>query len=306
LTPPPPAPHRSGFVAVVGRPNVGKSSLINHYLEQKIAIVSDKPQTTRQTQLGIITRPEAQLIFVDTPGLHDPKTELGQYMTNEAARSILDADVVLFMADVSLPPNADDARLAELLTKKPGLAPVIIALNKSDRLKPEHVILHSDAYRALVPEAPWLLVSAKRGDNLDELLRLLLNALPEGPVLYPEDEVTQTHLRDLAGEFIREAALNALDQEVPHGIAVEVDEFKERPQNTTYISAVIYVERESHKKIVIGKGAEMLKKIGMTARQAIERLLEDRKAFLELRVKVRPHWRKDKREVERLGYKRRE
>ncbi len=294
-------PHRSGFVAVVGRPNVGKSSLINYLLGQKIAIVSDKPQTTRQTQLGILTRPEAQVIFVDTPGMHEPRNALGAAMVEGAARALLEADAVLFIVDVSTPPGPGDLRLAEIIAQKPGLAPVILALNKSDLLKPEYVILHSEAYRALAPEAPWMLVSAKRGDNLDELLNMIVRALPEGPALYPEDEVTQTHVRDLAGELIREAALNALEQEVPYGIAVEVDEFKERRNAPTYVAATLYVERESHKGIVIGKGGQMLKRIGVAARLEIEKLIENQ-TYLELRVKVRKHWRKDEREVKRLGY----
>ena len=294
-------PHRSGFVAVVGRPNVGKSSLINYLLGQKIAIVSDKPQTTRQTQLGILTRPEAQVIFVDTPGMHEPRNALGAAMVEGAARALLEADAVLFIVDVSTPPGPGDLRLAEIIAQKPGLAPVLLALNKSDLLKPEYVILHSEAYRALAREAPWMLVSAKRGDNLDELLNMIVRALPEGPALYPEDEVTQTHVRDLAGELIREAALNALEQEVPYGIAVEVDEFKERRNAPTYVAATLYVERESHKGIVIGKGGQMLKRIGVAARLEIEKLIENQ-TYLELRVKVRKHWRKDEREVKRLGY----
>jgi len=294
-------PHRSGFVAVVGRPNVGKSSLINYLLGQKIAIVSDKPQTTRQTQLGILTRPEAQVIFVDTPGMHEPRNALGAAMVEGAARALLEADAVLFIVDVSTPPGPGDLRLAEIIAQKPGLAPVLLALNKSDLLRPEHVILHSEAYRALAREAPWMLVSAKRGDNLDELLNMIVRALPEGPALYPEDEVTQTHVRDLAGELIREAALNALEQEVPYGIAVEIDEFKERRNAPTYVAATLYVERESHKGIVIGKGGQMLKRIGVAARLEIEKLIENQ-TYLELRVKVRKHWRKDEREVKRLGY----
>jgi GTP-binding protein Era len=296
------SPHRSGFVAVVGRPNVGKSTLINHFLEQKIAIVSDKPQTTRHTQLGILTRPDAQVIFVDTPGMHEPRNALGEYMVEAAAHALLEAEAMLFIVDVSKPPRPEDKRLAKLIAERPGIAPVILAMNKSDLLEPGDVLPNSNAYRALAPGAAWMLVSATRGDNLDALLTLIVNALPEGPALYPEDEVTQTHLRDLAAEFVREAALNALEQEVPHGIAVEVEEFQERPAGPTYIAAILYVERESHKRIVIGKGGDMIKKIGMAARQEIQNLLE-KPVYLELRVKVRPNWRKDEREVKRLGYK---
>ncbi len=294
--------HRSGFVAVVGRPNVGKSTLMNHYLGQKIAIVSDKPQTTRHTQLGILSRADAQLIFVDTPGIHQPRNELGQYMVDTAARALLDADAVLFIVDVSMPPGPTDEHIARLIREKPGISPVILALNKMDRLKPEDVLPFSNAYRALAPEAPWWLISAERGDHLDELLNALVAALPEGPALYPEDEITQTHLRDLAAEFIREAALNVLEQEVPHGIAVEIDEFQERPGRLTYIAATVLVERESHKGIVIGKGGQMLKTIGAAAREEITKLLET-KVFLELHVKTRKDWRENPNEVRRLGYR---
>jgi GTP-binding protein Era len=275
---------------------------MNHFLGQKIAIVSDKPQTTRRTQLGILTRPEAQIIFVDTPGMHAPRNALGEYMVEAAARALLEADAVLFIVDAAKAPGLDDERLAQIIAEKPGIAPAILALNKSDLLEPEDVLPHSNAYRALAPGARWLLISATRGDNLDELLALIVNALPEGPALYPEDEVTQTHLRDLAAEFIREAALNALEQEVPHGIAVEIDEFEERPRGPTYVAATIYVERESHKRIVIGKGADKLKQIGTGARLEIQKLLE-KPVYLELHVKVRENWRKDEQKVRRLGYK---
>jgi GTPase len=274
---------------------------MNGFLGQKVAIVSDKPQTTRHKQLGILTREDAQIIFVDTPGMHEPKNALGKYMVDTATRALIDADAVLFIVDVSEPPGPSDQRLAKLINEKASKLPVILALNKSDVLKPEDVLPHSDAYRALVSGAPWLLVSATRGDNLAELLNLIIQVLPESQPLYPEDEVTQTHLRDLAAEFIREAALNALEQEVPHGIAVEVEEFQERDQGPTYIRANIFVEREAHKKIVIGQRGQMLKQIGTAARSEIEKLLEQ-KVYLELYVKVKPNWRKDEGEVKRLGY----
>jgi len=299
------APHRSGFVAVVGRPNVGKSTLMNGYLGQKIAITSNKPQTTRHTQLGILSRPDAQVIFVDTPGMHEPRNPLGAYMVDVATRALADADAILFIVDVSSPPGPGDERLAGLIAGRAEQAPVILALNKTDQLKPEDILPHTHAYQSLAPQAEWMLISATRGDNLAELLALLIAALPPGPPLYPEDEVTQTQVRDLAAEFVREAALNALAEEVPHGIAVEVDEFKERDDKGAYISATVYVERESHKGIVIGKGGAMLKKIGSAARTEIERLL-DYPVFLELHVKVRPNWRKNENDVQRLGYRRRE
>ncbi len=296
------AAYRAGFVAVVGRPNVGKSTLMNHYLGQKIAITSAKPQTTRRTQLGILTRPDAQLVFVDTPGIHAPRNPLGEYMLEAAQRALNDADAALFIVDVSVPPGADDERLARLIAERPDPGPVVLAMNKADRLRPEDVLPHSAAYRALAPGAEWLLISATRGDNLDKLLDLLVQALPESPALFPEDEITLTHVRDLAAEFIREAALNALEEEVPHGVAVEVDEFQERPDGGAYIAATVYVERESHKGILIGKGGAMLKRIGSAAREAVEQLLGG-KVYLDLHVKVRLNWRKKESDVRRLGYR---
>jgi GTP-binding protein Era len=294
--------HRSGFVAVVGRPNVGKSALINACLGQKVAIVSPKPQTTRQAQLGILTEPEYQVIFVDTPGMHEPRHALGEYMVETAARALLEADAILFIVDTTEPPNAEDARLSERIKQLPGARPVILAMNKSDALHPEDVLPNTNAYRELAPGAKWMLVSAARGDNLEQLLEMIVAALPEGPALYLEDEVTQTHLRDLAAEMIREAALNSLEQEVPHGIAVEVVEFQERVNGPTFISANLYVERKSHKPIVIGKGGDMLKQIGSQARVEIEHLL-GQKVYLELTVKVRENWRKDELDVRRFGYR---
>jgi GTP-binding protein Era len=293
--------HRSGFVAVVGRPNVGKSSLMNAFLGQKIAIVSPKPQTTRHTQLGILTGPDYQIVFVDTPGMHQPRNKLGEYMVEAATRALRDADAVLFIVDVSVLPHSDDVRLAKKIENRPGNVPIVLALNKSDLLKPADVIAHTDAYRALAPQAQWMLVSATRGDNLDQLRQMLVDALPEGPPLYAADELTQTHLRDLAAELIREAALNSLEQEVPHGIAVSIEDFDESRPDLVRISALLYVERESHKPIVIGKGGAKLKEIGTHARQEIENLLQQ-KVFLEIRVKVRKDWRDDERAVRQFGY----
>jgi GTP-binding protein Era len=296
-----PSPHRAGFVAVVGRPNVGKSTLMNVYLGQKIAIVSPKPQTTRQPQIGIFTRADAQIIFVDTPGMHSPKNALGRFMVETATRTLQEVDAILFIVDVSVPPGPSDTLLAQAIAERAPGKPVVLALNKSDKLGPENVVTHSAAYSALAPAAPWMLSSATRGDNLDQLLELIIKVLPEGPALYAEDELTQTNLRDLAAELVREAALNILEEEVPHGLAIEIEDFQERLTGPTYISAVVYVERESHKPIVIGRGAQMLKQIGSQARLEIEKLLE-KPVYLELRVKVRKDWRKDEREVRRLGY----
>jgi GTP-binding protein Era len=296
----PPSP-RSGFVALAGRPNVGKSTLMNAYLGQKVAIVSDKPQTTRRRQLGILTRPGAQVIFVDVPGIHRPRHALGEYMLGVAERALKEADAILFLADVSQPPTAEDEQIAALLRDEAPDVPVVLGLNKSDLLKPEDVLPHTDAFRALAPSAEWMLVSATRGDNRDKLLDLLIAALPEGPPLYPEEEITDAQVRDLAAELVREAALNRLRQEVPHGLAVEIEDYDETDPAIVRITAIIYVERESHKGIVIGKGGEMLKAIGTAARSEIESLIEAQ-VFLKLTVRVRPAWRKSERGVQRMGY----
>lgn len=295
-----PPGHRSGFVTVIGRPNVGKSTLVNAYVGQKIAIVSPKPQTTRGRLLGILTRTDAQIIFVDTPGIHTPKHKLGEVMVETARRAIPDADVVLFMVDVSVLPTEEDIQIAELL-KATRHGPVILALNKSDLLAPANVVLFTESYLKLVEAAAWMLVSATRGDNRDKLLDLIIAHLPEGPRYYPPDEITDQQERDIAAELIREQALALLRDEVPHSVAVQVEEFKERGSGLVYISATIYVEKESQKGIVIGKEGEMLRKIGAAARREIEALLESR-VYLELWVKVRKNWRKREIEVRRLGY----
>jgi GTP-binding protein Era len=292
---------RSGFVAVVGRPNVGKSTLLNALLGQKIAIVSPRPQTTRRKQLGILTTAEAQIIFVDTPGIHRPQQALDDYMQSVAANAIADADAILWVTDISEPPTEADKRIAGLIAQSASKTPTLMAFNKSDQLKPAQVVPHTDAFRALLPNAEWMLTSAARGDNLEKIVPLLVAHLPEGPLYYAEDDITDTQLRDLAAELIREAALNLLRDEVPHGVAVEIEEFKEPPGKAAHISAVIYVERDSHKGIVIGKKGAMLKQIGERARKEIEAQL-DGPIFLQLHVKVREGWRGDERAVKRFGY----
>jgi len=296
-----PPDHRSGFVAVVGRPNAGKSTLINYYLGQKIAIVSPKPQTTRNRLLGILTLNRAQIIFVDTPGIHKPHHKFGEYLVQEAVRAIPDADAILWLADGSEAPTAEDRLVVEAIQSQKDRPPVILALNKIDLLSPEDVLLRLARFTDLFQPDLTIPISAARGDNRDELLDHIINILPPGPRYFPEDQVTDLQTRFIAAELIREAALQTLRQEVPHALAVLVEEFKERSQNLVYISAKIFVERESQKGIVIGKGGLTLKKIGRLARPQIEELV-DAKVFLELRVKVRPKWRKKKEELKRLGY----
>jgi GTP-binding protein Era len=292
--------HRSGFVAVVGRPNVGKSTLINACLGQKIAIVSEKPQTTRNRLLGIFTRPDAQVVFIDTPGIHVPLHKLGQVMVETAVRAIPDADAVLCVADASQPPGDEDALVADAIRRAPAGLPVVLALNKIDLL-PSPDSPHAAAYLALFQPAAWLPVSATRGDNRDRLLDLVIAHLPRGPRYFPEDEVTDQQTRFIVAELVREAALRRLRQEVPYALAVVVEEFKERSRDMTYISATIFVERTSQKGIVIGQGGQTLKEIGQMARAEIESLIGSR-VFLELWVKVRPKWRKKEEDLRQFGY----
>lgn len=296
-----PPDHRAGFVAVIGRPNVGKSTLINAWLGQKIAIVSPKPQTTRNRLLGILTRPDAQVIFVDTPGIHRPQHKLGEFMVETAVRAIPDADVILWLVDVSVKPTPEDQQIAELLAQKAAGRAVILALNKMDLLQPQDVVPHSEAYLAMVEESDWLLISATRGDNRDDLLEKVIAHLSPGPRYYPPDQVTDQQERFIAAELVREQVLHHTHQEVPHAVAVVVQEFKRRSQDMTYISANIYVERESQKKILLGAGGQVIKRIGQAARQEIEQLVGTR-VYLDLWVKVRPQWRKKEPELRRLGY----
>jgi GTP-binding protein Era len=295
-----PPDHRSGFVAVIGKPNVGKSILINAWVGEKIAIVSPKPQTTRHRLRGILTRPDAQIIFVDTPGIHQPHHKLGEFMVETAAKSIPDADVVLFMVDVSEMPTAEDEQIAQLVEEH-GKAPVILVLNKADLLPPEKVQPHGDAYFGLVKHDEWMMISATRGDNRDELLDMVVARLPQGPRYYPPDQLTDQNMRFIVAELIREQVLRFVRQEVPHAVAVAVEEWKQRREDLTYIGASVFVEKDSQKGILIGQGGAMLKRIGRAAREEIEPMVGNR-VYLDLWVKVRKKWRKDEDELRRLGY----
>ena len=295
-----PPDHRAGYVAVVGKPNVGKSTLMNAFLGEKVAIVTPKPQTTRQNQLGILTRRDAQVIFVDTPGIHLPRTKLGEYMVATAREALHDADVILFIVDVSELPDAADRAIADLLRQSE--APVILALNKVDLLSEAQAEQQARFYQALLPQAEPILLSATTGYNRDALLERLIQLLPRGPRYYPADQLTDMQLRDNAAEIIREQVLLLYDQEVPHSVAVQVDQFKERSADMTYIAATIYVERESQKKILIGSGGSALKEVGRRAREQLEAILGTR-VYLELWVKVLKNWRKDEKALRRLGYK---
>ena len=301
-TPPPHRPvavgFRSGFVALVGKPNVGKSTLLNALLGQKIAIVSPKPQTTRVAQRGILNLEAAQIIFVDTPGIHDPRTKLGSFMVEQARRSIPDADVVCFVVDLSAPPNRTEQRIADLARR--ARAPRILVLNKLDQ-RPRGGVNFLDAYRALGPWDMEVAVSALRRKGLETLVDELVRRLPVGPPLYPVDQITDQSEREHAAELVREQVLRFIEQEVPHGVAVEVEEWEEKGQ-AVYIRMTIYVEKDSQKGILIGAAGAMLKRIGSGARRGIEETI-GRQVYLELWVKVRPNWRDDSSSLHWLGYR---
>ncbi|MCC7446652.1 MAG: GTPase Era [Anaerolineae bacterium] len=292
----------SGFVAVIGKPNVGKSTLMNRILGEKIAIVSPKPQTTRLRQFGIYTQADVQVVFVDTPGIHQPRHKLGQFMVDVALEALRDADAILFVVDLSEVPDEEDQRVADLLREAQTNVPVVLALNKIDRLSPEQIAPRVEAYRALAPHADWATLSAVKGSGVDDVLKRVIDKLPAGPQYYPEDQLSDTAMRDIVAEIIREKVLLNTEQEVPHAVAVEVEEFKERSASLTYIGATIYVERDSQKGILIGKGGAMLKKISSEARADAEALVGT-KVFLELWVKVLKNWRRDDALLQRLGYR---
>jgi len=294
---------RSGFIAIIGRPNAGKSTLVNALLGQKIAAVSPRPQTTRRRQLGILTREDAQLIFVDTPGIHNPRHKLGEILNEEAEEAMDGVDIILLLFDVSSAPTEDDARIASLINKSTRRTPLVLAANKIDLVAAEALTPRLEAYQALVKkEAKTVPISAGRGEGLTDLMDYLIACLPVRPPDYEEGQVTDLYEKEIAADLIREAALLKLRDEVPHGIAVRVDEFTERENGAAYISATLFVERESQKGIVIGEGGRMLKKIGTKAREEIE-AMGGRKVFLELRVKVEKDWRNNESALKRFGYK---
>ncbi len=290
--------HRSGLVAVVGRPNVGKSTLINAILDQKIAIVAAKPQTTRQRQLGIYTEAEAQILFIDTPGIHKPKTLMGKYMIGVAHDALKDADVVLWILDASEPPRQEDRNIAALLAKIAPKTPRILALNKVDLVPPdsdfsEHLDL-CEHERALPTGA-----REKRG--IADLIDCLIPLLPLGPRYYPAEQASDSNLRFIAAEIIRERIIELTSDEIPHAVAVLIDRFREK-RELTHIEASIYIERGSQKGIVIGKRGAMIKRIGVESRAELERLLESR-VRLETRVKVQKNWRSNEEFMRRAGYR---
>jgi len=293
---------RSGFIAILGKPNVGKSTLVNALLGQKIAAVSPRPQTTRRRQLGILTLLDAQLVFVDTPGVHTPRHKLGQFFNQEAEEALDGVDVVLFLVDASTEPDEEDRRAAGLLQALRRRPSLILGLNKIDKIPVAALATVQSMYQSLVPEVPALAFSAASRKGLKELLDALTARLPFGPAEFPEEQITDLYEKEIAAELIREAALVFLRDEVPHALAVRMDEFSERENGNAYIAATLLVEHDSQKGIVIGEKAAMLKKIGSAARKEIESM-SGRKVFLELRVKVDRNWRDNENALRRLGYK---
>jgi GTPase len=291
--------HRCGHVAIIGRPNVGKSTLLNRILGQKVAITSKRPQTTRHRLLGIHTTPDAQTIYVDTPGLHRRGGRaMNRIMNRAASGTIADVDVVLFVADALKWTDEDDYVL-ELL--KPVKAPVVLALNKIDRIKDKSALLpHIATLQARYPFRAIVPVSASQGSQVPELVQTLTALLPESPPLYPGEQVTDRSERFLAAELVREKLMRHLGQELPYAVTVEIENFTE-DHELARIDALIWVERDSQKAIVIGRGGAMLKRIGQEAREDIERML-DRKVFLQLWVKVKEKWSDDERALRSLGY----
>ena len=290
---------KSGFVTLIGRPNVGKSTLMNQLIGQKIAITSNKPQTTRNRIQTVLTTEEGQIVFVDTPGIHKAKNKLGEYMVNIAERSLNEVDVVLWLVEPTNFIGAGERHIAEQL--KNCKLPVILVINKVDTVKKSEIAGFIEGYRKLYNFSDIVPASALRAQNLDTVLDCIFKYLPYGPMFYDEDTVTDQPMRQIAAELIREKALRLLDEEIPHGIAVTIERMSERPNGMIDIDATIVCERDSHKGIVIGKGGAMLKKIGSTARREIEAMMET-KVNLQLWVKVRKEWREHEILMKNYGY----
>ena len=296
--------YKSGFVAIIGRPNVGKSTLMNHLIGQKIAITSRKAQTTRNKIQTVYTCERGQIVFLDTPGIHKAKNRLGEYMVNVASRTFKDADVILWLVEPGTQVGPGDRHIAEQL--KNCKLPVILVINKVDTVKKEEVAGFIETYRKLIDFADIVPASALRAQNLDTVIDCIFKYLPYGPQFYDEDTITDQPQRQIVAELIREKALRTLDEEIPHGIAVTIDTMKERPDGRIVdIEATIICERDSHKGIIIGKQGAMLKKIGSAARFEIERMLEQ-KVNLKLWVKVKKDWRDSDYLIKNFGYDKKE
>ena len=291
---------KSGFVTLIGRPNVGKSTLMNHLIGQKIAITSEKPQTTRNRIQTVYTDERGQIIFLDTPGIHKAKNKLGEYMVNVAENTLKEVDVILWLVEPTTFIGAGERHIAEQLSKIK--TPVILVINKIDTVKSkEEILTFIAAYKDILNFAEIIPVSALKEMNIEDVKSSIFKYLPAGPQFYDEDTVTDQPMRQIAAELIREKALRMLDDEIPHGIAVVIDQMKERPNGIIDVDATIVCERDSHKGIIIGKGGSMLKRIGTAARMEIENLM-DTKVNLKLWVKVRREWRDSDMYMKNCGY----
>ncbi|MGO2083229.1 GTPase Era [Vagococcus sp.] len=292
--------YKSGFVAIIGRPNVGKSTLLNRIVAQKIAIMSDKAQTTRNKIQGVYTTDEAQLIFIDTPGIHKPKTKLGDFMVETAYSALREVDSILFMVSADQPRGRGDDFIIERL--KRAEAPIYLLINKIDKVHPDQLLPIIDDYRSELDFKEIIPISATEGNNVPTLLETLVKDMPEGPQYYPEDQVTDHPEYFIVSELIREKVLQLTEQEVPHSVAVVTETMKRDEFDKIHIQATIIVERDSQKGIIIGKGGKMLKAIGTKSRKDIENLLGN-KVYLELWVKVQKNWRDKHRDLQNFGYR---
>ena len=295
--------YKSGFATLIGRPNVGKSTLMNHLIGQKIAITSNKPQTTRNRIQTVYTSEEGQIVFVDTPGIHKAKNKLGEYMVTVAERTLSEVDVILWLVEPTTFIGAGEQHIAEQLRKTK--TPIILVINKIDTVKREEILKSIDAYKDICDFAEIVPCSALKGDNTEDLIKVIMKYLPYGPQFYDEDTVTDQPERQIVAELIREKALRSLNEEVPNGIAVSIDKMKARNSRLIDIDATIICERDSHKGIIIGKQGAMLKKIGSQARPEIEDML-GKKVNLKLWVKVKKDWRDSDFLIKNFGYDKKE
>ena len=291
---------KSGFVAIVGRPNVGKSTFMNYVLGQKIAIMSDKAQTTRNKIQGVYTKEDAQIVFLDTPGIHKPKHELGEFMVKSAYSALKEVDAVLFMVNASEKRGPGDDFIIEKL--KGIKTPIFLVLNKIDLVTPEELLERVESYKDALDFAGVFPISVLQGNNVNELMEGLINALPEGPQYYPADQITDHPEYFVVSELIREKILQLTQEEIPHSVAVTVDKMQKDEFDKVHVYANIIVERKSQKGIIIGKGGRLLKEIGTRARRDIQQLLGN-KVYLELWVKVEKDWRKRKSNLQEYGYR---
>ena len=291
---------KSGFVAIVGRPNVGKSTLLNRILGQKIAITSNKPQTTRNRILGIHNYEGGQALFVDTPGIHKPKGKLNRYMVDQAVKACGDTDLVLFLVEANDTLGGGDGYILKLLER--SRAPVCLIINKIDLVAPTSLLQLIDSYSKRFEFQEIIPISAEKGDGVDRLLAAIEPCLPEGPQFYPDDMLTDQPERFIVAEMVREKVMRRTTEEIPYGVAVKVETFEEKPEkNLVVIQATIHVERDSHKKIIVGKGGQMIRKLGQDARYEIERFLGT-KVYLELFVRVDKDWSQSERMLREMGY----